>query len=153
SKTTVEKTGDGSDMDPPLRDMLSSLFQSGDSLEMDKANYRAFQAAKGSLEGGLAEAYKGSLFLTNKGWAWAGLALMLAMMALVGAILFSADSNGEPGSAGVAWLALGLLLVALGVAPRGARSGAAGWAAIAISALAGLGGLFFLFGMLAVANG
>jgi hypothetical protein len=153
NKTRIEKTGDGGDMDPPVRDMLSSLFQSGDSLEMDKANYRAFQAAKGSLEGGLASAYKGRLFLTNKGWAWAGLALMLAMMALVGAILFSFDPYGEPGSAAVAWLTVGLLLVSLGVAPRGARSGAIGWLAIAVSALAGLGGLFLLFGMLAVASG
>ena len=153
NKMRIEKTADGGDMDPPVRDMLSELFEGGDSLEMDKANYKPFQAAKGALEGGLAEAYKGRYFLTNKGWAWAGLALMLAMMALVGAILFSVDPDSEPGAAGVAWLAVGLLLVALGVAPRGAKDGAAGWVAIAITALAGLGGLFFLFGTLAVASG
>jgi uncharacterized membrane protein YgcG len=153
NKTRIEKTGDGGDMDPPVRDMLSSLFRSGDSIEMDKANYRAFQAAKSSLEDRLAETYKGRFFLTNKGWAWAGLALMLAMMALVGAILLSVDPYGEPGSGGVAWLALGLLLVALGVAPRGAKSGAAGWIAIAVCAVAGLGGLFFLFGTFALTSG
>ena len=153
AKTRIEKTGDGGDMDPPVRDMLGSLFRGSDSLEMDKANYKAFQTAKSSLEDGLAENYKGRLFLTNKGWAWAGLALMLAMMALVGAILFTADPYREPGSAWVAWLALGLLLVALGVAPRGGRSGGAGWLAIAITALAGLGGLFFLFGTFVVASG
>jgi len=153
NKTRIEKTAEGDDMDPPVRDMLSSLFRSGDSLEMDKANYKDFQAAKGSLEGGLAEAYKGRYFLSNKGWAWAGLALMFAMMALVGAILFAVDPDSEPGSAGVAVLALGLLLVALGVAPRGAKAGAGGWIAITITALAGLGGLFFLFGTLAVASG
>ena len=153
NKTRIEKTADGGDMDPPVRNMLSSLFRSSDSLEMDKANYKDFQAAKSSLEDGLAETYKGRYFLTNKGWAWAGLALMLAMMALVGAVLFSVDPDSEPGSPGVAWLALGLLLVALGVAPRGAKAGAAGWVAIAICALAGLGGLFFLFGTLAVASG
>jgi hypothetical protein len=153
SKTRIEKTGDGDDMDPPVRNMLSSLFQSGDNLEMDKANYKAFQAAKGSLEGGLAEAYKGKLFLSNKGWAWAGLVLMLAMMALVAAILYAADPYGDPGQSWVAWLALGFLLVALGVSPRGARAGAAGWIAIAVAVLAGLAGLFFLFGTLAVAAG
>ncbi|HEY5712461.1 MAG TPA: DUF2207 domain-containing protein [Allosphingosinicella sp.] len=153
NKTTVEKTADGGDMDPPLRNMLSSLFQSGDSVEMDKANYRVFQAAKGSLEGGLAEAYKGRYFLTNKGWAWAGFLLMFAVMALVAAILFMADSYAEPGSAGVAFLALGLLLVALGVSPRGAHAGASGWIAIAVAVVAGIAGLFFLFGSLAVADG
>jgi len=153
SKTTVEKTGDGGDMDPPLRDMLSSLFQSGDSVEMDKANYRVFQAAKGSLEGGLAETYKGKFFLSNLGWAWAGIGLMLAMMAMIGAILYAADPYAAPGQSLVAWLALGLLLIALGISPRGAKPGAAGWIAIAVAVLAGLGGLFFLFGMLAVASG
>ena len=153
NKTRVEKTGDGGDMDPPLRDMLSSLFQSGDSVEMDKANYRVFQAAKGSLETGLSEAYRGKLFLSNKGWAWAGLVLMLAMMALVGAILLASDPYGEPGSSWVAWFALVLLLFALGIAPRGVKSGGAGWLAIALAVLAGIGGLFFLFGTLAVASG
>ena len=153
SKTRIEKTADGGDMDPPVRDMLSSLFQSGDSIEMDKANYRAFQAAKGSLQDGLAETYKGRLFLTNKGWAWAGLALMMAMMALIGAVLLSFDPYGEPGSADIAWLAVGLLLVSLGVAPHGAKPGGTGWLAIAICALTGLGGLFFLFGTFVVAQG
>jgi hypothetical protein len=153
SKTRIEKTADGDDMDPPLRNMLSSLFQSGDSIEMDKANYKAFQAAQGSLEAGLSEAYKGKYFLSNKGWAWAGLVLMLAMMALVGAIIFAADPYGEPGQSWVAWLALGFLLVALGISPRGARAGAAGWIAIAVAVLAGLAGLFFLFGTFAIAAG
>jgi len=152
-KTTIEKTASGDDLDPPLRNMLSSLFQSGDSIEMDKSNYRAFQAAKGSLQTGLADAYKGKLFLSNKGWAWAGLVLMLAMMALVGAILFAADPYADPGQSFVAWLALGFLLVALGVSPHGTKDGAAGWIAIAVAVLAGLAGLFFLFGTFAVAAG
>ena len=32
-----------------------------------------FGAAKKALQDGLTDAYKGKLFLTNLGWAWAGL--------------------------------------------------------------------------------
>ena len=74
-------------MPAPERDMLHALFAGGDSIEMDKANHATFRAAQTALESGLKEAYPGQLFLTNKGWAWVGLVLMLAAMLFVGAVM------------------------------------------------------------------
>ena len=151
-KTRIEKTGDPGDLPDPERDMLRALFGSGDSVEIDRKNYKVFGEAKQALKSGLADAYKGSLFLTNLGWAWAGLALILAMMALIGATLLSADPFAEPNDAPAAWLCAGLFLVALGAAPSARRSGAWGWAALAGSILAGALGLLLLFGLLSFAS-
>lgn len=150
-KTRIEKTDDAGDLPDPERGMLEALFASGDSVEIDRKNYAVFGNAKKALQGGLTGAYKGSLFLTNLGWAWAGLALMLAMMALIGATLLSADPFAGPNDAPAAWLCVGLFLVALGVAPRARRRGAGGWIALGLAIVAGALGLFMLFGLLAFA--
>ena len=151
-KTRIEKTDDAGDMPDPERAMLDALFASGGNVEIDRSNYKVFGEAKKALQSGLTDAFKGSLFLTNLGWAWAGLALMLAMMALVGATLLSADPFAGPNDAPAAWLCVGLFLVALGAAPRARRSGAGGWIALAVSVVAGALGLFMLFGLLAFAT-
>ena len=153
SKTTVEKTGNGDDMDPPLRNMLSSLFQSGDSVEMDKSNYRVFQAAKGSLQGGLADAYKGKIFPHQQGLGLGRLGadvrddgadrrhpLRRRSLCRAGPILRRLACGRPPPRR------------ARGLAARG-EGGAAGWIAIAVAVLAGMAGLFFLFGTFAVAAG
>ena len=139
-------------MAPPERGMLGALFASGDSVEMDKANYQVFGKAKSALEDGLRDAYKGKYFLANKGWAWAGLAFMLAMMMLVGAVLVSADPYAPPGTGVAMWFGVGLFAIAIGFAPYGGRDGARGWFALIGCALAGLGGLFFLVGALGSAT-
>jgi hypothetical protein len=151
-KTTIEKTGEPDDMAPPEQGMLRALFASGDSVEMDRSNYAVFGNAKSALQNGLTEAYKGKYFLGHKGWAWAGLALMLAAMMLVGGMLISADPFANPGEGLVAWLGLGLFMIAIGAAPRATRSGAGGWIALIASVLTGLAGLFALFGTLAIAG-
>jgi hypothetical protein len=151
-KTRIEKTDDPGDMPAPERDMLRALFAGGDSVEIDRTNYQVFGNAKKGLQGGLAEAYKGKLFVANLGWAWAGLALVLAMVALVGATLLSADPFGSPDQVSAAWLCVGLFLIALGAAPRSRRSGAWGWAALGLSIVAGLLGLLMLFGLLSFAS-
>jgi hypothetical protein len=151
-ETRIEKTAEGDGMAVPERRMLNSLFSRGDSVEMDKSNHAVFGSAKSGLQEGLAEAYKGKLFLTNLGWAWAGLWLMLAAMTLVGAMLISTDPFANPGEGMVAWLGLGMFLVALGLAPRAKRSGAGGWIALIVSILAGLGGLILLVGTVGIAG-
>jgi len=77
---------------------------------------------------------------------------MLAAMTLVGAMLISTDPFANPGEGMVAWLGLGLFLVALGLAPRARRSGAGGWIALIVSILAGLGGLILLVGTVGIAG-
>jgi uncharacterized membrane protein YgcG len=151
-KTRIEKTDEPRDMPDPERNMLEALFASGGTVDIDRKNYAVFGNAKKALQDGLTDAYKGSLFLTNLGWAWAGLALMLAMMALIGAMLLSADPFAGPNDAPAAWLCVGLFLVALGAAPRARRSGAGGWIALGVTVVAGALGLFMLFGLLAFAS-
>jgi hypothetical protein len=151
-KTRIEKTDDSGDMPDPEHAMLEALFARGGSVEIDRKNYQVFGDAKQALKSGLTDAYKGRLFLTNLGWAWAGLALILAMMALIGATLLSADPFAGPNDAPAAWLCLGLFLVALGAAPRARRSGAWGWIALAGSIVAGALGLLLLFGLLSFAS-
>jgi len=141
AKTTIHRTGDAGDMPAPERDMLGSLFGGGDSIEMDKSNHAAFRAAQSALEGGLKEAYLGKTFLTNKGWAWVGLALMVAAMLFVAAFIGMIDPDAEPGEAVTS--ALGLLLIAGSIwAGKGSRlavTGGSMWLA-ALSILLGLGG-------------
>ena len=151
-KTRIEKTGDPGDMPDPERAMLEALFASGGDVEMDRKNYKLFEAAKSGLKDGLTAAYKGRLFLNNLGWAWAGLALILAMVAFVGATLLSADPFAGPNDAPAAWLCVGLFLVALGTAPRVGRPGGLRWLALCISIVAGLFGLLMLFGLLSFAS-
>jgi hypothetical protein len=112
--TTFEKTADGDDMPPPERAMLTGLFSRGDSVEAKKSEYESFQAAQKGLQEGLAAAYKGKLFLSNLGWAFIGLMVLLAAMLLVGAIIVFGDPDTERGARVIA--AGGLLLVVAGLA-------------------------------------
>ena len=141
AKTTIHRTGDAGDMPAPERDMLGKLFGGGASIEMDKANHAAFRAAQSALESGLKEAYLGKLFLTNKGWAWVGLALVVAAMLFVATFIGMIDPDAEPGEAVTS--ALGLLLIAgsiwAGKGSRLAMTGGSMWLA-ALSILLGLGG-------------
>ncbi|HYN46921.1 MAG TPA: DUF2207 domain-containing protein [Allosphingosinicella sp.] len=143
--TTIHKTGDASDMPAPEREMLAGLFSGGSSIEMDKANHATFRAAQSALEGGLKHAYLGTLFLTNKGWAWAGLVLMLAAMLFVGTVVEAVDPYAERGAAFVPWLGFLLMIGALwaGKYSRLAVTGASRWLA-ALAILLGIGGLAFV---------
>ena len=141
AKTTIHRTGDAGDMPPPERDMLGSLFGAGDSIEMDKSNHATFSAAQKNLREGLQAAYLGKLFLTNKGWAWVGLALMVAAMLFIATFIGMIDPDGEPGEAITS--ALGLILIIGSIwAGKGSRLAVTGgslWLA-ALSILLGIGG-------------
>jgi hypothetical protein len=143
--TTIHRTGDAGDMPAPERAMLEHLFAGGSSIEMDKANHATFRAAQSALEGGLKHAYLGTLFLTNKGWAWVGLALMLAAMLFVGTMVTAVNPYAEPGSALVSALGFLLLIGAIlaGKSSRLARTGGSKWLA-ALAILLGIGGGLFV---------
>lgn len=151
AKTTIHQTADGDDMPGPERDMLARLFAGGTHIEMDKANHTIFRAAQTALESGLKEAYFGKLFLTNKGWAWIGLVLVLAAMMFVAGAMMAVDPDAGSGETLIPWLGLGLLLFAVGLGSQGGKSGAGGWIAIIVAVLAGLAGLFALVGTLGIA--
>jgi len=142
---TIHETGPASDLPAPERDMLGRLFAGGASLEMDKANHATFRAAQSALEGGLKHAYLGTLFLTNKGWAWAGLVLMLAAMLFVGTVVEAVDPDAERGAIFVPWLGFLSMIGAVwaGKYSRLAITGGSIWIA-ALSILLGVGGLAFV---------
>jgi uncharacterized membrane protein YgcG len=88
--TTLEKTSGQGDLAAPEQAMLGELFQGSDSIEMDNRNHVRFAAARTALSEGLDEAWKGKAFFRNLGWAWMGLLLLFAAIALVlAAIAFS----------------------------------------------------------------
>ena len=139
--TTIHRTGDASDMPGPERFMLGALFGGGPSIEMDKANHAAFLAAQAGLQKGLEEAWLGKLFLTNKGWAWVGLVLMLAAMLFVATVVAAIDPYAETGEALLPALGFVLMIGSIwaGKGSRLARTGGSMWLA-SLAILLGLGG-------------
>ena len=117
-RTHLHKTGDEKDMPTPERRMLAFLFSGRTHLAMDKKNHAAFRSAREGLESSLQSAYFGKLFLANKGWAWAGLPLILAAILLVGTVVAAVDLYTEPGTWMAPALGLGLALTAVGFASR-----------------------------------
>ncbi|HEV2867304.1 MAG TPA: DUF2207 domain-containing protein, partial [Allosphingosinicella sp.] len=144
-RTHIHKTGEPDDMPVPEQRMLRSIFNGRTHLSMDNSNHLTFSTARSNLQKGLADLYFGRLFLANKGWAWAGLVLILAAMLLVGTVIAATDLYAEPGE----WVvpALGFLLM-LGAVFAGSRSrlavtgGSIGLAVLAV--LLGLGGALFV---------
>ncbi|HYI64736.1 MAG TPA: DUF2207 domain-containing protein [Allosphingosinicella sp.] len=143
--TTIHQTGDASNMPAPERDMLARLFGGGASILMDKANHATFRAAQSGLQEGLEGAYLGKLFLTNKGWAWVGLVLMLAAMLFVATIVAAIDPYGERGTALLPAFGFVLMIGSIwaGKGSRLARTDGSKWLA-ALSILLGLGGGVFV---------
>jgi uncharacterized membrane protein YgcG len=152
--TRIDRTGDGNDLAPPERAMLTALFGGGEtSIEMHKRHHRIFSAAQNMLREKLAEAYRGRLFQTNKGWAFAGLVMVPAAMLLVGAIVAATDSYAAPGAWLIPTAGLGLMLMAIatGGYSRFARKDGSVLLAIASALLgvAGLAALIFTFPIIA----
>jgi predicted membrane protein DUF2207 len=145
AKTVIHKTGEPDDMPAPERNMLQSLFGGRSHIQMDKSEHVAFRAAQSKLENGLTDAYKGKLFLTNKGWAWVGLVLLLAAMLFAGTVALAVDPYADVGAAAVP--AIGFLLLIGSIwAGKGsalAVTGGSKWLA-ALSILLGLGGALFV---------
>ena len=121
--TRLVKTAEPDGMAQPERAMLASLFAGGDVLEMDDKNHLTFAAAQKQLREGLEAAYLDKTFHRNKGWAWAGLALLLAAFLFVAAVGAFTDLYGDKGG----WTAPALgFALALGGVAVGARSRFAG---------------------------
>jgi len=141
TRTHIHQTTDGEDMAPPERRMLAALFAGRTHIEMDKANHALFSSARTNLQQGLSDAYLGKLFLTNKGWAWAGLAMILGAVLLVAVVLGAVDPYAESGALLVPAAGLALLLGAMAAGRRSALAATGGslWLA-ALAVLLGIGG-------------
>jgi uncharacterized membrane protein YgcG len=149
--TQLHETGDSADMPPAEKRMLDALFAGRTHLAMDQENHAIFRSARGNLEGALERAYFGKLFLTNKGWAWAGLVLILAAMLLVGTIVAATDLYAEPGTWQVGALGFLLMVAAVfaGSRSRLAITGGSIWLA-ALAILLGVVAALFVLWALAV---
>jgi uncharacterized membrane protein YgcG len=151
-KTRIDKTADPDDMDPPEREMLLKLFSSGDSIEMDNENHTTFSLAQTALREGLQDAYLDKTFHLNKGWAWAGLALLAGAMLFVGLAIALTDPFAADGDWGAP--ALGLLVVAgalfAGTRSRFAVAGGS-WLLAALAVALGCAAAFMVMTTFAVA--
>jgi uncharacterized membrane protein YgcG len=144
-KTRIDKTADGADMAPPERAMLRKLFSSGDSIKMDNEKHTVFSLAQAALREGLQDAYLDTTFHLNKGWAWAGVVLMLGAMLFVAAV----STLTDPYAPGGAWMAPALGMALLGAAlVVGTRSRLAApggnWFLLVIALGLGVGGAVML---------
>ena len=90
-KTSLVKTTGKGDLPPAERAMLAELFQGSDTIEMKSENHERFGAARTALQEGLAEAYEKPNFVRNLSWAFGGLALLFAALALVATAIVFAD--------------------------------------------------------------
>lgn len=115
-KTTIEKTVGRTILAEPEASMMSRLFAGGDSILMEQKNHATFSGAKDALEAGLKRNYEGRLFVRNLVWAYRGLALMLAALALpAAAVLLSAPGDFGRRDLALAVAALLMPLAALGL--------------------------------------
>ena len=90
-KTRLERTSGDGELSAPEQAMVTELFTGSDSIEMDDKNYERFQAAQKALSDGLEETYKDKTFVKNLGWAWMGLLLFFASMALILTVIAFSD--------------------------------------------------------------
>ncbi len=115
-KTIIEKKAGRTILAEPEASMKSRLFAEGDSILMDQENHATFSGARDALKAGLKRNYEGRLFVRNLIWAYRGLAVMLAALALPAAavLLSSPEDLGREDLAAAAG-ALLLPLAALGL--------------------------------------
>jgi len=152
-KIRIEKTGEPDDMPVAERTMLRSLFGGGTAIEMDKKNHATFRAAQTGLREKFEMDYKGKLFLSNLGWAFAGVMMMFIAITFVGMVVLAVDPYGESGSALTAAFAIGLMVLAVGAAGKSRMVAKDGSWLLAIGAiLFGLLGILLMFGTMAFAD-
>ena len=145
AKTTLVKTGEGEDMPEPERRMLGALFAGSNSLEMDKSNHSYFGAARKALQENLQEAYQGTLFLKNLGWAWVGMMFVLAAILFVGMMIALSDiyAGGGERALPAAGFVMMIGAVIVGMNSRAARKEGS-WLRAAFAIMLGLGGTAFV---------
>jgi uncharacterized membrane protein YgcG len=131
----IDKQAEPHDMPAPEREMLSRLFSRGNHVDMDKENHAVFSAAQKGLEEGLDEAYLGNSFHTNKGWAWAGLLLIVAAMLFVAVATALADPYADKNAWFAPGMGLALAAAALLLGPRSRLAAPAGSWLLALLAL------------------
>jgi uncharacterized membrane protein YgcG len=151
-KTTIHRLEGRTPLTGPEADLMSCLFGGGDSILMDQENHATFRSANHALDEGLKKLHEGRLFVRNRDWAYRGLGLMIAAVALPAAIfvLTAAEDYGRTDLLAAAG-ALLLPGAALGLYFRSRRSASAasmgGWMLTALFAVLGL-----LAGIVTVGN-
>jgi uncharacterized membrane protein YgcG len=112
-KTTIEKVEGGGDLPAPEQAMLAALFSARDRVLMDDDNHKIFSAGQKALREGLEKAHKGKLFVENLLWSFAGIIVLVIVMALVGGMLILTDAYAPQGALAAPTVALGSFLICL----------------------------------------
>ena len=91
--TRLKHQQGGSLVPPAERAMESKLFDGSNTLELAQSNHVRIGAAKEALQGGLAAAYRGSLFSPNTGWSVGGVVGWVILIAAVAISVFVARNS------------------------------------------------------------
>ncbi len=99
----------------PEQEMKRKLFVGGQTLFLDKSNYRTIDQARTALSDGLSKTYLGKFFRNN--FAWSGIGLLLVFLLVVAvAILIATSHDSDPAGGLIVGLALPLIPIMLGAA-------------------------------------
>lgn len=96
SRTTLGRAGTPHGMAAPEAAMRTSLFGSGERIELKQTNHATLQAARTALEAGLKRDYGSRMFRDNKGWAVAGLAAIPIAIIGIAMIAILLDPSSGP---------------------------------------------------------
>ena len=96
--------------------MLTQLAMTGETIVMEKKNHEKFSAARKMLDSAFKRDFEGTMFKRNWGWAFAGIAIVIAAVWATAAAVDAATGVMDPMSIGISigsMLTTGLLLLAL----------------------------------------
>jgi len=148
-KTSLTRTTGKGDLAAPEKAMLAELFQGSGTIEMISENHERFSAASTALQEGLTQAYEKPNFVRNLAWAWGGLALLFATLALVATAIAFSDFYTGPTERMIPALGLALIVAGLLLVFRHRR----GWVLpVAIVGLVLLGIVFLGIAFFGLAN-
>ncbi|MDT9597675.1 DUF2207 domain-containing protein [Sphingosinicella rhizophila] len=92
ARTTIERKDSDQVVPSAEADMMTKLFEGGNSVLMDDKNHATFSGAQNALRASLKRQFEGSLFVRNWMWAvWGTLALFVAIWLTAAAVLLTAS--------------------------------------------------------------
>jgi uncharacterized membrane protein YgcG len=112
TKTTLVRTAGNGGLGRAETRMIGALFAGSNSIEMDDANHVRFGAARDALKKELDDAYANGMFVRNLGWAFFGLAMLVAAMLVVAVAIAWSDFYTTLAERAVPLIGLGLMVVA-----------------------------------------
>jgi hypothetical protein len=146
SGAVLSRLDGGKPIGPAESAVESKLFAANPSVKLVQSNYQTFTSARSALQASLDRSYDGTLFTDNYGWSGLGLALIVAVLAIV-IFMIGATYDGDRATAlnfgillPLAPIAAGAFIIRAG-RRRDSRGGLMIVAGAALMAVAAAGGL------------